>query len=70
LSSELPISRLPESGGQIGHLHMPANSALPSRLLAFSDFYVAFPENREIIEYLWSGSAADRLLVACDVGSG
>jgi 3',5'-cyclic AMP phosphodiesterase CpdA len=46
---------------------MYSNRAIVPRLLALSDFHVAFPENREIIENLWPESAADWLLVAGDV---
>lgn len=40
----------------------------PGRLLAVSDLHVAFPRNRQIVEDLRPGSAADWLLVAGDVG--
>ena len=47
---------------------MPANSAVPPRLLAVSDLHVAYPENRQIVADLRPESGADWLIVAGDVG--
>ena len=47
---------------------MLSGHARPPRLLAFSDFHVAYQENREIIGSLRPESEADWLLVAGDVG--
>ena len=47
---------------------MPANSAVPPRLLAVSDLHVAYPQNRQIVADLRPESEADWLIVAGDVG--
>jgi 3',5'-cyclic AMP phosphodiesterase CpdA len=47
---------------------MSAMPAPPPRLLAVSDLHAAYPQNREIVQDLRPGSAADWLLVAGDTG--
>jgi len=47
---------------------MAAMPAPPPRLLAVSDLHVAYPQNREIVQQLYPGSAADWLLIAGDTG--
>jgi 3',5'-cyclic AMP phosphodiesterase CpdA len=49
-------------------LLMPADSAVPARLIALSDLHVACPENRRLVADLRPGSGADWLIVAGDVG--
>jgi 3',5'-cyclic AMP phosphodiesterase CpdA len=46
---------------------MSQTSAAAPKLVAVSDLHVAFPENRELVVGLRSGSAEDWLLVAGDV---